>query len=279
MSNSKELFEDFVSGIKLNETREEVCGIARLVFEDLFSISHTDLISGKPFHPSAEETSQLKHVQNRINQGEPVQYVLGHAFFYGRKFSVNPSVLIPRPETEELVNQLLMHTPLQSVLDIGTGSGCIPITIACENPGVSIYATDISIAALTVAGRNAANLKAKVEFWEHDILTQEIPFTNLDVVTSNPPYIAESEKKTMRPNVVDHEPHLALFVSDDDPLLFYRTIASKARTSLRAGGAIIFEINERFGNEVASLLSDNHYRNISLVKDLSGKDRIVKGIL
>ena len=279
MSNSKALFEDFISRIQLDETREEISGIARVVFEDLFSVTQTDLLRDKAIDLSPDDINRLDNVLKRINHGEPIQYILGHAFFYGRRFSVNSSVLIPRPETEELVGCALMHSPLQSVLDIGTGSGCIPITIACEKRGVSIYATDISHEALNIAGRNAANLGAKIEFWEHDILTQEIPFTNLDVIISNPPYIAESERQSMKHNVVNHEPHFALFVPDNDPLIFYRTIVEKGRQSLRLGGVILFEINERFGKEVATLLSQSGYRNVHIVKDISGKDRIVKGFL
>jgi len=279
MSNSKTLFEDFLSRIQLNESRDEILAIARIIFEDFLSISQTDLLSGKVIEVAPEKVKRLDDMLNRINTGEPVQYVLGHASFYGRKFSVNPSVLIPRPETEELVSQVLQHSPIQSILDIGTGSGCIPITVACEKPMTSVYATDISLAALSIAARNAASFQAKVEFWQHDILRDEIPFTKLDVIVSNPPYVADSERQQMKRQVLDHEPHLALFVSDADPLLFYRVISAKAKLALRAGGAVMFEVNERYGNEVAALIGANDYRNVQVIKDVSGKERIVKGVV
>lgn len=216
MSNSKTLFDDFVSRLTLEETREEIEMIAGLVFEKLFSITPTDLMKGKSIELTPEQVRYVNQVAQRINTGEPVQYVLRQAHFYGRPFYVDPFVLIPRPETEELVSCVLKHSPLQAVLDIGTGSGCIPVTLSLEKPALKMYATDISKQALAVAKSNAASLGAKVEFLEHNILTEDIPFADLDVVVSNPPYIGNSEKAGMKRNVLEYEPHLALFVSDKE---------------------------------------------------------------
>lgn len=279
MSNSKTLFDDFVSRITLNETREEIEMIAGLVFEKLFSITPTDLMKGKSIELSADQVRYVNQVAQRINTGEPVQYILRQAHFYGRPFYVDPFVLIPRPETEELVSSVLKHSPLHTALDIGTGSGCIPITLSLERPDVKVYATDISKQALAVAKSNCLTLNASVEFLEHNILTEEIPFTNLDVVVSNPPYIGHSEKASMKRNVLEYEPHLALFVSDEEPLVFYKVIAAKSKKALRKGGAIMFEINERFGKEVSAILTQEGYHDVLLIKDINGKDRIVKGIL
>lgn len=279
MSNSKTLFDDFVSRITLNETREEIEMIAGLVFEKLFSITPTDLMKGKSIELSADQVRYVNQVAQHINTGEPVQYILRQAHFYGRPFYVDPFVLIPRPETEELVSSVLKHSPLHTALDIGTGSGCIPITLSLERPDVKVYATDISKQALAVAKSNCLTLNASVEFLEHNILTEEIPFTNLDVVVSNPPYIGHSEKASMKRNVLEYEPHLALFVSDEEPLVFYKVIAAKSKKALRKGGAIMFEINERFGKEVSAILTQEGYHDVLLIKDINGKDRIVKGIL
>ncbi len=192
-------------------------------------------------------------------------------------------MLIPRPETELLIDtirgygkQQASATPLR-MLDVGTGSGCIAITTALVcNADVS--ATDVSEAALAVARRNAEHLKARVDFVHHDILMDEPIFANLDVVASNPPYIALSEKATMHNNVVNFEPHGALFVPDDDALLFYRALAIKAYDMLKAGGMLCVEINERFGPDVRDLFTRMGYADGSIVKDIDGKDRIVKAI-
>lgn len=279
MSNSKTLFDDFVSRIQLEESHEEIEMIAGLVFEKLFSFTPTDLMKEKPIELSAEQERYVNQVAQRINTGEPVQYILRQAHFYGRPFYVDPSVLIPRPETEELVSCILKQTTLHSALDIGTGSGCIPVTLSIERPSLKVYATDISKQALAVAKNNAVSLNAKVEFLEHNILIEEIPLTNLDVVVSNPPYIGHSEKASMKRNVLEYEPHLALFVSDDDPLVFYKVIASKSKNVLRKDGTILFEINERFGKEVAGIVSREGYHDVTVIRDINGKDRIVKGVL
>ncbi|MEO7988022.1 MAG: peptide chain release factor N(5)-glutamine methyltransferase [Chryseolinea sp.] len=289
MKNSKALFQDLVKQITLNEDQDEIHSMAYEILQNLLELSRTDILSEKQIDTSKIVT-KLSDVVRRVNQHEPVQYILGEAYFFGRKFIVNPSVLIPRPETEELVRLIISEMKDRSIqlkgidfkikiLDIGTGSGCIPVSLALEITHSEVYAIDISEDALHVAKQNATNLNAEVQFSRLDILNDEIPFQNLDVVVSNPPYIALSEKKDMGNNVVDHEPHLALFVEDDDTLIFYNAIASKSKKVLKSGGLLAVEINERFGKEVADLFKHNNFQEIEVIKDLSGKDRIVKGIL
>jgi len=282
MNNSKALFQDFINELTLNGNRDELQSIAYLVFDHVLSLSRLDILTNKEIAFTPEQKNKLKEIAIRLNKHEPVQYILEEAPFYGRSFKVNSSVLIPRPETEELIASILKLTANKTqlhILDIGTGSGCIPITLALESKESKVYATDVSEQALTVATENSTRLQAHVNFIKHDILTEELPFENLDIIVSNPPYIALEEKSTMNSNVVEHEPHIALFVEDHDPLIFYRTIAQKAKHALRVGGLLIVEINERYGAEVAQLFIDNNFVEVDVIKDLSGKDRIVKGIL
>jgi len=189
-------------------------------------------------------------------------------------------VLIPRPETEELVRLVLDEIAAREtcrMVDIGTGSGCIPVTIKLEAPETRVFATDISGDALAVARKNARQLRAEVIFSKHDILHDTLVFPEVDIVTSNPPYIASREKSTMSKNVTDYEPHLALFVDDDDPLIFYKCIVAQAKRVLRPGGMLVVEINERFGQEIMYLFEASGLQRISIHQDLSNKDRIVKG--
>ena len=284
MKNSKTVFQDFIANISLKESRDEIKSIAHLVFAKILGLDRTDILAAKPVALEPEQEEKLYVIAQRINKHEPIQYILGEAEFFGRLFNVNTAVLIPRPETEYLIHEILHYGNLQKkhdlkILDIGTGSGCIPITLKKELPEASITATDISIDALTVARNNSIMLNAPVDFIQHDILTQDIPLGMLDVVVSNPPYIAQTEETTMNSNVLQYEPHLALFVPDDDALKFYKAIAIKAREVLVSGGLLIVEINERFGNETAALLKANHYHPVTIVRDLDGKDRIVKGIV
>jgi len=286
MKNSKTLFQDVVAGIHLDEPPEEIRGIVYLLFQSLFGLSKTDITAGKIVSFSEDAAQTLQKMMYRLNKGEPVQYVLGEEYFYGRRFHVNPSVLIPRPETEELVrvvvdfkhNLLLQNKrrPLK-MLDIGTGSGCIPITLFHEAGPAEIYATDISTAALAVAVGNADDLGAKITFVEHDILNEKIPISGFDVIVSNPPYVTETEKREMRSNVRDFEPRDALFVTDDDPLIFYRKITAQAKDILKPGGLLAVEINEKFGKDVSQLFLRNGFKEVQIVEDVSAKQRVVKG--
>jgi release factor glutamine methyltransferase len=282
MKNSKVLFEDFIQQITLHESREEIESMAYLVFEHCFQLSRTDLMVNKPVAPEIYH-QKLNDIVERINRHEPVQYILGEAEFFGRSFKVNASVLIPRPETEELVREVLdlipeKHSPTFRILDIGTGSGCIPVTIKLERPFSEVLAIDISEHALQVARENSVRLRAEVQFIKHDVLSEEFPFQELNGIVSNPPYIAFSEKVQMNRNVLDFEPHLALFVNDQNPLLFYESIARHAFKNLRPAGFLAVEINERFGKDVAFLFSHVGFQKISIIKDVSGKDRIVKAL-
>lgn len=221
----------------------------------------------------------LKLDFERLKTGEPIQYILGKGPFYGRDFSVSRATLIPRNETEELVHLIIKENqnPDLRILDIGTGTGCIPITLALEMKNPLVSGIDISEDALKIAVSNAKNLNAKVSFSICDILTSVPQSSEFDILVSNPPYIPLEEKGMMHRNVLEFEPDLALFVADEDPLIFYRTIAEKGKNLLKPSGNIYFEINERFGNDVSNLLESFGYKNIRIVQDLNGKDRIVSG--
>jgi release factor glutamine methyltransferase len=286
MKNSKTLFLDLVNQIKIDESRDEIQSMVYILLESLFSLSRADILLGKEVVIHEPDEIRINEIITRINLHEPIQYILETEIFYGRSFKVNESVLIPRPETEELVRLIITHlhrvNPDRrpcSILDIGTGSGCISITLALEILESIVYATDVSLQSLDIAAENALRLNARVQFMVNDILLDQLPVKNLDVVVSNPPYIPWAEKQSMGRNVIAFEPHLALFVPDDDPLLFYRVIVGKARQALASGGLLAVEVNERFGNEVASLVAAGGFTEVEIVNDLSGKERIVTGIL
>jgi release factor glutamine methyltransferase len=189
--------------------------------------------------------------------------------------------LIPRNETEELVHLIIKENKKEGmrILDIGTGSGCIPITLALEIKGSLVFGLDISEKALSVASQNATLLGAKVEFRKCDILNEEVPFKDLDIIVSNPPYVKISEKELMHDNVLKYEPHLALFVNDDDPLLFYRHIVHKAKKVLNSEGRLYFEINEALGTITSELLTGNGFKDVQIIKDINNRDRIVVAVL
>ncbi len=260
----------------------EARAIARYVAEVRFGLTQTDICMGKDKQISAEERSDLENIVGRLMRKEPVQYVLGQADFFGRTFRVAPGVLIPRPETEELVQWILDEQPTDPplhLLDIGTGSGCIAVTLAKEMPQARVDAADISPQALKIAAENAGAHQARVAFHRMDILHDDIRediFTGLDVIVSNPPYICRSEACEMDDNVLCHEPSLALFVPDEDPLLFYEAIARFARRTLRPGGCLYVEINRRFGHETAELFRRTGFSNIELRKDLCDNDRMLR---
>lgn len=215
----------------------------------------------------------------RLKTGEPIQYIIGKGPFYGRDFLVSPATLIPRNETEELVHMIIKENPKAGlkILDIGTGTGCIPISLALEMKAPEVFAIDISEDALKIAIQNAEALEAKVTFSICDILTQTPDVSELDILVSNPPYIPEREKSDMHRNVLDFEPGLALFVSNDDPLIFYKMIAEKGKHLLKPGGKLYFEINEKYGIEVAELMQSLGYSDVQVLKDLNGKERIAVG--
>ena len=220
----------------------------------------------------------------RLKNHEPIQYIIGKTEFYGLPFKVNNNVLIPRPETEELVDWVISKFKSQKskirVLDIGTGSGCIAISLAKNLPDCKIVALDISSEALKIAKENAKLNNVEVKFIAADILNWNLELDNLkfEVIVSNPPYVRALEKNQMKKNVLDFEPHLALFVEDEDSLLFYRKIIQLTNKILKSKGQLFFEINEYLGKETVKLLRDNGFEEIELKSDIFGKDRIIKGV-
>lgn len=287
MKNTKALFEELLNRIKIQESAEEIKGIAYILLENIMGISKTEVVANKMVPIPEGLAVRLQEAIQRVNAHEPVQYVVGREFFYGRSFKVNRAVLIPRPETEALIgvvvdykNALTQDESLNPfrVLDIGTGSGCIPITLFHELAFVEVYATDVSKDSLAIAAANAESLHAKIHFIKHDILEAPLKFPEIDVVVSNPPYVTRKEMETMNRNVLDYEPHLALFVPDDDPLIFYKAIVKKSQEILRNNGLLAVEINENFGSEVSELFSREGFKEVSIIKDINKKDRIVKGI-
>ena len=278
--NSKDLFRDLRKRITLIQDLSETESMLYLILESVAGITRSDIIAQKAVSLTSAETSKLDAMLDRVNKNEPVQYILGVAHFFGQEFSVNPSVLIPRPETELLVEEVLKRASTASgkILDIGTGSGCIAITLAKKLPQKSVIAFDIRDDALRTASENAKQLGAIVNFQRVDILKDEILHQELEFIVSNPPYIAVSEKGAMNSNVLDHEPHLALFVPDNDALIFYKAIAKKGFQVLKPEGRILVEINERFGKETADVFRMEGFTQIEIVKDLQGKDRIVAAV-
>lgn len=261
----------------------EARAIARILIEELFGLSYTDIVCGATDQLSADDTLRLDTAVRRIEQGEPLQHVLGYADFCGNHFGVNASVLIPRPETEWLVDEgeRLMNgvsnaapSAPKRILDIGTGSGCIAISLKLRLGEAYVEAWDISEEALRTAESNAKALKAEVAFCKRDALRAEESVAPWDLIVSNPPYICDSERAAMDDNVLLHEPHTALFVPDDDPLRFYRAIARAGRRTLRPGGRLYFEIYERFADAMRRMLGEEGYTDTEVREDLNGKPRM-----
>ncbi|MBR5655827.1 MAG: peptide chain release factor N(5)-glutamine methyltransferase [Prevotella sp.] len=272
----------------------EAKAIVRLVLEERFGLTLAEMLLGdieikdNRYKIGEEELESLMH---RLEQGEPVQYVLGEAWFYGHRFHVEPGVLIPRPETEllvewalqrdiQIIDKEIKEAPRRgmNVLDIGTGSGCIAISLALGLPSASVTAWDVSDAALRIAQGNAEQLGANVSFVKQDALAAPDDVALWDVIVSNPPYVCASEAAQMEPHVLEHEPHEALFVPDNDALLFYRTIARYAHQALKPGGLLYFEINPLYADELSSMLKSQGFVEIELRNDQFGKCRMVKAL-
>ncbi len=282
----------------------EAQAIVRTVLDALFGMSLTDICLGKVTQLSADDTTRLEKIMQRLEKSEPVQYVLGAEWFAGRLFDVAPGVLIPRPETEDLVKWACdeakekekednskeergkeekevskkgEEAPHPSILDIGTGSGCIAITVALALPQAHVTAWDISTDALAIAAGNAHRLGASVRFEHQDALSAPDDEERWDVIVSNPPYICDRERADMSDNVLSYEPELALFVPDSDPLLFYRAIARYASKALKPGGRLLFETNTAYAHEVAQAMANEGFTAIEVRNDCFGKPRMVKG--
>lgn len=258
----------------------EARAVTDYVLDVCFGLSKADIMCGAVEEMTAEKTAELNKIFGRLTEGEPVQYVLGRAEFSGRWFSVRPGVLIPRPETEELCAWITADSKASGspkVLDIGTGSGCIAITLQLDMPESNVTAWDISADALDVARENAQRLGANVNFVKQDALNAK-PEGEWDVIVSNPPYICEKEKKDMAVNVLEHEPHTALFVPDADPLLFYRAITRLAVQTLSKGGRLYFEINPIYADDTCRMMRAEGMTAVELRSDMFGKQRMAKGV-
>lgn len=257
----------------------EAAALTRWILEARFGLSQTDILLDKDNHLSAESLEDAEEIVARLLRHEPIQYILGEVDFCNHRFSVAPGALIPRPETEELVFHILqsLSKPAPAILDIGTGTGCIALSLALALPTSQVTAWDISEEALSIARSNGQRYsEAHVSFERQDILSPVSDNRQWDVIVSNPPYICEKEAMDMTPNVLDYEPRTALFVPDDNPLLFYRAIARFARTRLTPQGMLWFEINEAYGKETKCLLEGEGFRKAEVMKDIHGKDRFLK---
>lgn len=258
----------------------EARAITDYVLDVCFGLSKADILCGAVEEMTAEKAAELNKIFGRLMEGEPVQYVLGRAEFCGRWFDVRPGVLIPRPETEELCAWITADSKVSAspkVLDIGTGSGCIAITLQLDMPESNVTAWDISADALDVARENAQRFGANVNFVKQDALNAK-PEGEWDVIVSNPPYICEKEKKDMAVNVLEHEPHTALFVPDADPLLFYRAITRLAVQTLNKGGRLYFEINPIYADDTCRMMRAEGMTAVELRSDMYGKQRMAKGV-
>ena len=274
MIKAKTLYNQLLQQLKLNESADEIEAIAFAVL-DHFNISRTDVIANKEID---ENKIDINPIIYRLNQCEPLQYILNEAWFCGRKYYVDSAVLIPRPETELLVEEAVKAMSggnRFSVLDIGTGSGCIAISISLVYPEASVTAVDISEQALEVATRNAQSLQAHVLFKQADVLNDFHPEIKYDLIVSNPPYISGQEIVDVARSVKYFEPHEALFISESDPLIFYKAIGRLADKYLSNSGFLITEINERYSIEVSDIYNSCLLTDICVLRDLSNKPRLV----
>jgi len=264
----------------------ELKNIIELVIEHITNMTRAEQVKNKVPYLTCTQLENLDTITERLKKNEPVQYVLGEAWFAGMKFKVNKNVLIPRPETEELVDWIVKESQKsivesQNIIDIGTGSGCIPITIKKKLPEANVSAIDVCSEALFTATENATELNADVDFLLFDFLDEEKwkDFGQNDIIVSNPPYVKQSEITTMHERVKEFEPHLALFVPDNDALLFYKKLSDFAVKHLKPGGSLFVEINEALGEQVVTMFRSAGLVNIELRKDMQGKDRMIKAEL
>jgi release factor glutamine methyltransferase len=293
MITIKDVFEDYKQLKKVYDANE-IEAITLLTISEITQLSKASIKAFPERELTIEHTEKLKKVLTQLQTGQPIQYILGVTEFYGLPFKVNPSVLIPRPETEELVEWILSSVAESqkqkaegikhytgSILDIGTGSGCIVISLKKNLPTTQASAIDISESALQTAKENALLNDVEVNFIHADILNikSEIKIPKSEIIISNPPYVTLTDKKQMHTNVTDFEPHSALFVPEHDPLIFYRAIAHFAKANLQPGGLLFFEINESYGEETLELLQLTGFINTELRKDMSGRDRMIKAVI
>lgn len=279
MATAKPLYDRLSKNITAYPP-EEAREMAFMLLDHYFGLRKVDVLTDKPLPPNRTEPDWFK-ILERLNRQEPIQHVIGTTIFCGLEFEVSPDVLIPRPETEDLV-RLIMHDFADRIddvpiLDIGTGSGCIAITLARFLPQSVVTGWDVSTKALTLAQRNAQHLNADVTFTIQDILNVSADFSNqFDCIVSNPPYVTRSEAAQMDRNVLDYEPDLALFVEDNDPLVFFKAVADFCTQHLTKEGACYVEINERFGEATRQVFAERGFTNIQVYKDIHGKDRSIR---
>ncbi len=283
MKTIKDVFADYKQGLNKLYDLSEIESVTLLSVSEICDLSRAKAKAFPEIEIPEEQSKKLDDTLIRLKTGEPIQYILGNTEFYGLPFNVNSSVLIPRSETEELVEWVIASVGSKrlvvgSLLDMGTGSGCIAISLKKNLPNFNVSAIDISPGALETARGNAKLNEADVNFIEADILNykSKIEHTGFEIIVSNPPYVTLHDKTQMHTNVTDFEPHSALFVPENDPLIFYKAIADFARKNLAAGGLLFFEINESYGKQTVELLEYKSFKNIELRKDMSGRDRMVK---
>lgn len=279
MSRSLALLKECSKTLEQLYSKEEAKSISFLLIEHLYSCSRSAILADKELQDT-DKSLLLNDSIARLLKSEPLQYIIGQTEFYGNAFSVSPAVLIPRPETEELVQLIISENKNNipvSILDIGTGTGCIAISLKKALPYANVHALDISTEALAIAKKNALQNNVHISFIEASILSENTELPNTSIIVSNPPYVMPSEKLLMNANVLEHEPHLALFVEEENPLIFYKAITEKAKRYLFPKGKLYFEINEQFGKETAELLINRGFTNVAIIKDLNGKDRMVRG--
>lgn len=276
----QEARKDLIGSIQKIYAESEAANIADLLIENISGLSKTDIILKKDFLFSENQVIQFKNAELRLLNNEPIQYIINEAWFYGLKFYVDQNVLIPRPETEELIECIISNLkfPIDSlkILDIGSGSGCIPVALKRKLRKAEVWSCDVSEKALAVAKRNAVTLGAEINFLYLNFLNDKetVNLPSFDIIVSNPPYVPERDKSTMQPNVLNYEPHTALFVPDNDALIFYKAIAAFAKKHLNKNGSIFLEIHEEYGNAVKDLFLDEGFLSVEIKKDMQGKDRI-----
>ena len=282
--NAKQYKIKFIESLESIHGVDEAESFFYLILEDKFQMKRLDLALDPTFEFSAEAINIWQELVIQLKQEIPIQYLLGTTEFFGLPFTVNDNVLIPRPETEELVDWIIKEEKkiegqkAIKILDIGTGSGCIAISLAKNIPKATVFAIDVSAKALEVAKKNGEINKVSVTFLEKNILETDDLLEQFDIIVSNPPYVRNLEKVEIKKNVLDNEPHLALFVDDFDALIFYRKIALLATKNLKQGGQLFFEINQYLGKEMVALLHENGFESVSLRKDIYGNDRMTRAV-
>ena len=276
-----QVISDIKSALAAAYPEGEVRAFVRILFEEWMHYSTVDIYMRADSEVPPFVVEKMRHAVQRLLRHEPIQHIVGVAHFHGHRFAVSKHTLIPRPETEQLVDMIVdrnQDVPDLCVLDIGTGSGCIACSLARALRFAEVHAFDISQPALDLAAENARNLGVKVAFHHVDILNAVPQPQQFHIIVSNPPYICMHEQQLMEDNVLRYEPHSALFVPDNDPMLFYRAIVRYASVALKPGGKLYFEINAAYGNDTAQLLSDFHFADIEVVRDFYGRDRFVSAL-